>query len=449
MSGTDRGTSDLRAWSTLALFSTAYFFSMLDRQILAVLVEPVKADLQISDTQFGLLQGLAFAIFYTSFGVPIAIFADRWNRKLIIAGGIAFWSLSTVAAGLARSFPAMFGARIGVGLGEACLAPAAYSILSDLFRPQLLGRAIGIMHTIAALGIAGSAAIGGFVFGFFSRSSAFEGYGVPAWGMTLIAVGVPGMLLALVVLVAVKEPLRKAMRGPEATAPAGHSDVREGITSVLKQNNRFFVRLLSASSLLSIGTFAVLTWSAAYLLRVFHLSPEQLGIHLGIALGLGALLGPLIAGAVTDAMYARRGADAATLVLLICSALLVVSIGAGIPLADGVVTATIVIAIASIAGAGVQAAAATVIQLRAPEQFRARVSALWLCCNNLVGLTLGALLVGALTDAVFRSPTAIGLSIAVVTTASGLPGTILVATLLRNRAATPDASVGASTSVGS
>src|SRR5690606_7014320 len=138
----------------------AFFLSLVDRQILTVLVDPIKADLQISDTQVGLLQGRVFAPFSTGLGIPVAVLADRWIRKVILGVGLVVRSAATCWAGFARSFGILFTARIGVGLGEACLAPAAFSMCTDLFGPRLLGRALGIFHTMGALGIAGSAAIG-------------------------------------------------------------------------------------------------------------------------------------------------------------------------------------------------------------------------------------------------------------------------------------------------
>ena len=130
-------------WYVVLLLMVAYIFSFIDRQILALLVEQIKADLAISDTGFSLLSGFAFSLFYASMGVPIAYLADRFSRVRIIAAGIAFWSLATIACGLSRNFLQMFLARIGVGAGEAALTPATYSMLSDMFPRETLGRAIG------------------------------------------------------------------------------------------------------------------------------------------------------------------------------------------------------------------------------------------------------------------------------------------------------------------
>ena len=130
----------------------AYIFSFIDRQVIALLVEPIRADLQISDTQFSLLHGLAFAIFYAIMGIPIARLADTKSRPLIIAVGVFFWSIATAACGLTRNFWQLFIARMGVGVGEAALSPAAYSMITDLFPKSKLGLALGVYSVGSFLG---------------------------------------------------------------------------------------------------------------------------------------------------------------------------------------------------------------------------------------------------------------------------------------------------------
>jgi MFS family permease len=141
-----------RAWLVVGLCMVAYVFSFIDRQILALLIGPIQADLKLSDTQFGLLQGLAFSLFYATMGIPIASLADRHPRPLIITVAVAFWSLATMACGLAGTFMALFLARLGVGAGEAGLSPATYSLIGDLFPRERLGRAIGVYSMGSFLG---------------------------------------------------------------------------------------------------------------------------------------------------------------------------------------------------------------------------------------------------------------------------------------------------------
>ncbi|WP_049055643.1 MFS transporter, partial [Achromobacter xylosoxidans] len=150
-------------WYVVLICMLAYIFSFVDRQILALMIEPIKRDLQLSDTQFSLLHGLAFSLFYAFMGIPIALLADRYSRPRIIAIGVAFWSLATAACGLSKNFGQMFLARIGVGVGEAALSPATYSMLSDMFPRHKLGRAVGIYSIGSFIGGGLAFLIGGYV----------------------------------------------------------------------------------------------------------------------------------------------------------------------------------------------------------------------------------------------------------------------------------------------
>jgi MFS family permease len=420
-----------RAWVTLALLSVAFFLSLLDRQILTVLIGPIKMDLGISDSQFGLLQGMAFAVFYVLFAVPVAIIADRWNRKAVIAGGLFLWSASTCAAGFARSFTWLFGARIGVGVGEACLAPAAYSMLTDLFGRKSLGRVIGIFHAVGAFGIAGSVAIGGALHDYFAASNAADtlGLGLPPWGMVLVAVGVPGIVLALLIALCVREPVRDASLQTPLPAERTLSQAFLVLWRALLVDRGAFMRLLIGSSLLAIAGNALLTWAPAYLMRTFELSPAQAGPRLGISFAIGAIVGPLAGGMISDRLFKRWG-EAGTIAALVGCSVATAACYIAFALVDTVAGAAVFIAVVSIFYSAVLVLAATAIQLRAPPELRARISALSLCLNTVIGLGLGSYLVGAMTDRVFADPKAVGTSLVIVAIASSALGGALISTLL-------------------
>jgi len=160
---TDAERSERQGWYLVVTLLIFYIFSFIDRQIISLLVEPIKRDLQVSDTQIGLLQGFAFAIFYTFFGIPIGRLADRINRKKIIAVGVVIWSLMAALCGLARNFTQLFLARIGVGVGEAALSPAAYSMITDAFPRQKLGRAFSFYNMGIPIGSGIALLVGGLV----------------------------------------------------------------------------------------------------------------------------------------------------------------------------------------------------------------------------------------------------------------------------------------------
>jgi len=424
-------------WLTLLLLGVAYFFSLLDRQILTVLVEPVKGDLKISDTQFGLLQGFAFAVFYTAFGVPVGALADRGNRKLIIATGLFVWSLSTSLAGFARSFGWLFAARIGVGIGEASLAPAAYSMFTDLFGAKRIGRVIGVFQTFAGCGMAVSVAIGGILFQKFSPLGAMylAGFVLPPWGMTLAAIGLPGMVLAGIILFFVREPVRERVA---EQAPDGLPMRTNPLIPTLLGRRGFFLRLLAGTSLISIASFGVLTWGATFLIRHFQLSPAKAGVRFGLALAIGGIVGPLAAGALSDFFY-RNWREKAPLIVLTGCNLGLLLMCFGLLFAADVNLAVVILVLFSTFISGTLALSASAIQLGADGSVRAQVSALWLCLNNLIGLGLGAFLVGAVTDHVLGAPESVGISISLVGIAAALPGAILIASMLRQR--NPDLSL--------
>jgi len=202
-------------WYVVVICMVAYILSFVDRQILSLMIEPIKADLMLSDTQFSLLQGLAFSLFYAIMGLPIAALADQKSRIKIIATGIAFWSLATAACGLSKNFIQMFIARLSVGAGEAALSPAFYSIVADLFPKDKLGRALGVYAIGAFIGSGLAFLIGGYVIGLLKDVSfvALPLIGeVKTWQLTFMIVGLPGVLLALLMVLTVREPARKGMK---------------------------------------------------------------------------------------------------------------------------------------------------------------------------------------------------------------------------------------------
>lgn len=199
------------AWYALIVLMVAFMVAMVDRVIIALLVGPIQRDLTISDTEFGILNGFAFALFYLIMGMPIAQAADKHSRRAIIAIGIALWSVMTALCGMAQNFWQLFFARMGVGVGEAALTPAAYSMIADMFPRDRLGRAYGIYSAGAMIGFGGSLIIGGTVIGLVGQR---EDWTLPligqirSWQAVFLAVGAPGLLIALLAMT-MKEPEKR------------------------------------------------------------------------------------------------------------------------------------------------------------------------------------------------------------------------------------------------
>lgn len=210
------------AWTMTVLLTLAYILSYVDRAILGLLITPIKADLRVSDEQVGYLIGIAFGLFYATIGLPLGWLADRARRTRIVAGGVAVWSLATIASGLARGFGQLFVARMAVGVGEATLSPCAMSLIGDSFPPEKRGKPIGLYSTALALGSGISSLIGAAVLGLGNGSADMV---VPLlgavrpWQFALIVVGLPGLLVAPLFLL-LPEPARRS----GASAPAGVGD---------------------------------------------------------------------------------------------------------------------------------------------------------------------------------------------------------------------------------
>ena len=219
----------------------AMLVSFVDRQVITLLVQPIRQDLGINDTQISLLMGFAFAIFYVLMGVPIARLSDRYNRRNIIAAGIFLWSLATAACGLAKNFTHLFLARIGVGVGEATLTPAAYSMIADYFPKEKLGRALGVYSTGVYLGAGVATVAGGAAVKLISQANPVElpllGTVAP-WQMTFMVVGLPGLLLVLVMMLSIREPARKDVN-ERIDSAAGAVPIREVLAFIWKNRGTF------------------------------------------------------------------------------------------------------------------------------------------------------------------------------------------------------------------
>jgi MFS family permease len=418
-----------RAWSLVALCLLAYILSHLDRQIISMLIGPIRADLQISDTQFSLIHGLAFAIFYGLMGIPIARLADNHSRPLIICAGIALWSVATAACGLARNFWQLFVARMAVGCGEAALSPAAYSMIADSFPRRKLGLALSVYSSGAFLGTGLAFLIGGTV---IEAATALGPRDVPLfglmkpWQMTLLMVGLPGLLLAAVFGLAVRDPERQT----GAHDAAGGFRLSE-VAAYLQQHRGAFVAHYLGFGCLALACFALLFWAPAYLFRNFNLSPREAGIWLGTIVLIGNSAGVLSSGLLAD-WFTRRGHSDAAL-----RAAIVGGLGVSLPAAlfssvPGLGPSLAVLGLAMYFASFPLATSATALQLMAPNRMRAQVTSLFFLMLNIVGITGGATLVALGTDYLFRDEAMVGYSMSLVATLGALAGVALLAGGLRH-----------------
>jgi MFS family permease len=388
----------------------AYVSSFIDRQILALLVEPIKRDLAITDTRMSLLMGFSFAAFYSVLGFPIGRLADRRSRRGIIGWGIAVWSVMTALSGLARNYGQLFLARVGVGVGEAALSPPAYSLIADYFPRERLGTAIGVYSLGIYLGSGIALMLGGWIVGLVGGSEAWElplvGT-VRPWQAVFIAIGLPGLLIALMVRT-IREPVRGATGG--SVAPTQMA-VRDVVAYVLRHRGAFLGHNLGFA-LIALVNYGWAFWVPSFLTRVHGWTPTYAGYVYGLWTATFGVAGVVVGGWLGDVLARRGRADAKLRVGMLGATC---QIGATFLYLYAPTPYLEVALIPStfFASFGFGAAAAGVQEI-SPAPIRAQTSALYLFSVNLLGLGLGPTLVASFTDYVFADETAIGKSLLVV-----------------------------------
>jgi MFS family permease len=410
------GRSTAYAWYVVAALMAAYVMSFIDRQIMALLIEPIRADLGLSDTQFAVVHGLAFSLFYAVLGIPIAQQTDRRSRPLIIFLGVLFWSVATAACGLARNFWHLLFARIGVGAGEATLNPATYSLLADYFPAEQLGRAAAVYSVGSFIGAGLAFFLGGSVIAAVSHTSGMTlpllGHLKP-WQLTFVAVGLPGIVVALLIQLTVRDPKRKEL------SPAAQLQAQPGLWAFLSANRGVFASHYFGYSMSAMVLFTLLSWAPAFLIRTYGLDAPEAGYILGFIVTIACTAGVLFSGWLMDSLRARGYVDAPMRTGAIggCGVLLPAAL---LPFAPSLATAATVLSVAFFFAAFPMPPSTAAMQLLTPNRLRARVAALFLFCNSLLGMALGSLLIGWLNDRVFGSPQAVGWSLAIVTCSAGV-----------------------------
>lgn len=400
-------------WYAVGVLLLAYSVAYVDRSILTIIVEPIQRDLHINDTEVGLLHGFAFVIFYISLGVPLGILADRANRKWLIVGSITVWSLMTSACGLASAFPQLFLARIGVGVGEAGLSPGSYSLISDYFAPQKRTAALGVYTIGIYLGSGFAILAGGLILSLIgSRPSvAVPLLGtVRSWQVVFFIIGLPGLLVALLALT-IQEP-RRRLDGHELVKIGA---ARQWATVVARLRLHWNAYLPHAIGFAFLGvTYNVaLLWARPYLTRRFDMEASHAAYVVGGVMLVCATLG-IVSGSLLADRWQAQGRRDATVHIAILSALATFPFIAAFGFLPSVTATAIDLAFALYFGAFAFGAAPSSLALMTPNRMRATISALYLLLVNLVGLTCGPTLVGAMTDYVFHDPKAVGASISIV-----------------------------------
>lgn len=402
------GNRNGRAWYAVVILMIAYALAFLDRTILSLMIIPIQRDLGLSDTQFGLLAGFAFVLFYSTAGMPIGWLADRYSRRGIVGIGIALWSVMTMACGLAGNFGQLFLARVGVGIGEAALNPCAYSIIGDSFPKERLARAISVFSTGSMIGSGLAFAFGGLLIKFLVDAPDLTVLmigKVHAWQLAFFVAGLPGILVAALVYT-IHEPRRPV-------PPTADGASMRAFLDFLKVNKQVLFYHASGFSAFTLVVYALLTWMPALLMRKHGMDPAAVGVIMGGVTGFFGLLGFVGGGFMADYLI-QKGYDDAHLRVGVIGGSVGLPFALLAPLAPNATTAVMALCLAFLfitlpSGSGVAG-----LQLITPSYLRARVSSIFMVVINIIGLGLGPVLVPILTDYAFHDKEAIDRSIALV-----------------------------------
>jgi len=365
----------------LGLLVLLYVINYVDRQVLSVLLEPIKQDLGVSDTAMGLLTGLAFALFYTTAGVPIARLADAGTRRSVIVVGVIVWSVMTALCGVARNFAQLAAARVGVGVGEASLSPAAHSLIADYFPPERRATALSIYNIGGNVGI---------MLGFMAGGWIGDTFG---WRTAFLVVGLPGLAAAALAHFTLREPRRGVMEGVEADAEL--PSLREVVRFMASQ--RTFRHLCLASALYAFAAYGFTIWGATFLIRVHGMSLTQTGIWMGLIQGIGGGLGTYAGGFLCD-RFGRNDARFLVWVPAVGGVLALPLLGIFL-FSPNTSLALLAYAPAMAFSVFFVGPTYSLTQGLARLRMRAQAAALLMLTMNLIGLGIAPLAVGVLNDA--------------------------------------------------
>jgi MFS family permease len=358
-------------------------FAWIDRQLLAIVLQAIKTDLRLSDTELGLIGGTAFGIFYVTVGLPIAWIADRFNRSNIIATSMALWSLMTALCGLTTSFAGLFLARVGVGIGEAGAAPSSQSILSDYFPPERRGLILGLLYSYVPLSYLLSYGLGGWVNDALGWRSAF------------MAFGLPGIVVAALVHITIREPRRDAMDRSPIPGGSPSPGFKQSLQYILATPT--LRRLPFAWAAHAIGMVGAGVWMPSYFMRTFHLSSATVGFRLALILGLGGLIGTLTGGHLAD-LFAKARDKRWYAWLPGAAVMSTIPFTFATYLARDASVAMLLLVVPSVLNHMVLGPTFAAAQNVADARHRAMAAGCYLFCVNLISMGIGPLLVGFVSD---------------------------------------------------
>lgn len=369
----------------LALLCVIYALNFLDRNVISILVDPIKNELKVSDTYMGSLSGFAFAVLYSVLGIPIARWADVGNRRNIVTLGLTIWSAMTALSGTAMNFWHLALARIGVGIGEAAGAPPSHSMISDYFPPEKRSQAMAVFQSSIYIGLALGYLLGGWINQFYG------------WRVAFVCAGLPGLILALLLYLTVREPIRGA-----SDAASGPQPTRATLATVLGfiAQQKSYLFLVLGIGLIGFTNYSFSVWAPSFLRRVHHMNSGEIGTYLGLIKGFCGFVGTLLGGFVAGRIGAKN--DRLKFILSAVATLLVCPVFIGFVATDDVRTGLALLGLGTLLIGFHLGPCFAMAQNLVRIEMRTLSSSLAFLCLTLVGLGLGPFVVGYFSD-MFRA----------------------------------------------
>lgn len=416
--------SSQQAWYGVVILTLAYILSFLDRQLLSLVVTDVKSDLDLTDSQVSIILGFAFALFYTTMGIPIGRLADKKSRRTIIGIGITFWCFMTAATGIVKTYAQLFIARIGVGVGEATLSPSALSIISDYFPKEKRGTAMGFFNMGVSVGSGIALILGGQIVAYFAD---FPPIILPLvgqiyeWQALFIFIGIPGLLVALL-MSTIKEPSRKGKMTlvNESGSSSEEISIKDTIRFIYQRKEAYGWLFLSMACSVLIG-YAFLSWLPTMYIRSYNIGIPTITLWLGIAFLIGGPFGATMSGWLGDKLYKKY--NNSSHVMLFAYSMIILTVAAVlVPLMPSYQTATLMFIPQIVTAAGQTALAPVAMINITPNQLRGQVTAVYFFVISMTGYTLGPTSVALITDFIFKDESLIMYSMSIVSLVVGLIG---------------------------
>lgn len=407
-------------WFVVAALALVYTLSYADRMMLSLLIRPIKQDLGLTDVEVSLLIGIAFALFYAVLGLPFGILSDKVHRRNLILAGIASWSLMTGSCAMAGSFGALFAGRIGVGIGEASLSPAAYSIIGDYFSRDRLGRAISVYTLGIPVGSGLALVFGGAIVQLLEAAPVMHAplFGALAsWRVALLCMALLGVPF-LAIVMTIREPHRHHA-GRTAEVPVGET------MAFVRSNATLMLFHFVGVGVFSAVFFGMMAWLPTFFTRTYGMPTGQAGVYFGIIIGLGGIAGLVGAGVLGDLLFRRGQLDGHLLVLAI-GAIFAFPFLAAVPFAPSARWAFWLLMPVSLGWATSYSLSTTILQLYTPSRLRGRITAAFLLVTNVIGLGLGPTLVALITDKVLGDESQLRWSLAIFSVGMPVAAALLV-----------------------